>query len=43
MDIWTKGEVGAVNQFKPYSKIFLLTVPRQFFLCGSFLYVLCLS
>ena len=36
--IWTKGEVGApLNRFKPSSKIFLLTVPRRCFFCGSFL------
>ena len=36
--IWTKGEVGApLNQFKPSSKIFLLTVPRLCFFCGSFM------
>ena len=35
--IWTKGEVGAPwNRFKPSSKIFLLTVPRLYFFCGSF-------
>ena len=36
--IWTKGEVGApLNRFKPSSKIFLLTVPRRRFFCGSFM------
>ena len=36
--IWTKGEVGAsLNRFKPSSKIFLLTVPRRCFFCGSFM------
>ena len=36
--IWTKGEVGALfNRFKPFSKIFLLTVPRLCFFCGSFM------
>ena len=45
--IWTKGEVGAPwNRFKPPppppSKIFLLTVPRRHFFCGSFtLFVSC--
>ena len=35
--IWTKGEVGAPwNRFKPSSKIFLLTIPRRYFFCGSF-------
>ena len=35
--IWTKGEVGVpLNRFKPSSKIFLLTVPRRCFFCGSF-------
>ena len=35
--IITKGEVGAPwNRFKPSSKIFLLTVSRQYFFCGSF-------
>ena len=35
--IWTKGEAGApLNRFKPSSKIFLLTVPRWCFFCGSF-------
>ena len=33
-----KGEVGALlNWFKPSSKIFLLTVPRGCFFCGSFM------
>ena len=32
------GEVGAqLNRFKPSSKIFLLTVPRRCFFCGSFM------
>ena len=36
--IWTKGEVGApLNRFKPSSKIFLLTVQRRCFFCGSFM------
>ena len=36
--IWTKGEVGApLNRFKPSSRIFLLTVPRLCFFCGSFI------
>ena len=37
--IWFK------ERFKPSSKIFLLTVPRRHFFCGSFvdLYVLCIS
>ena len=40
--IWTKDEVGSpLNGFKPSSKIFLLTVPRWCFFCGSFM--LCLS
>ena len=30
-----KGEVGAMK-FKPFSKIFLMTVPRRYFFCGSF-------
>ena len=30
------GEVGAMNWFQPYSKIFLLTVPMHYFFCGSF-------
>ena len=35
--IWTKGEVGASwNRFKPFSKIFLLTVPMRYYFCGSF-------
>ena len=35
--IWTKGKVGVLwNRSKPSSKIFLLTVPRQYFFCGSF-------
>ena len=35
--IWIKGEVGATwNRFKPSSKIFLPTVPRRYFFCGSF-------
>ena len=34
--IWTKGEVGVPwNRCKPCSKIFLLTVPRRYFFCGS--------
>ena len=36
---WTKGEVGAPwNWFKSSSKIFLLTVPRRCFVCGSFMF-----
>ena len=36
--IWTKGEVDApLNRFKPSSKIFLLTIPRRCFFCGSFM------
>ena len=36
--IWTKCEVGALwKRFKPSSKIFLLTVPRRCFFCGSFM------
>ena len=36
--IWTKCEVGVpLNRFKPSSKIFLLTVPRRYFFCGSFM------
>ena len=33
------------NWFKPSSKIFLLTVPRRYFFCGSFMFfsVLCFS
>ena len=35
--IWTKGEVAVRwNRFKPSSKILLLTVPRRYFFCGSF-------
>ena len=35
--IWTKCEVGAPwNWFQPSSKIFLLTVLRRCFFCGSF-------
>ena len=35
--ILTKGEVGApLIRFKPSSKIFILTVPRRCFFCGSF-------
>ena len=42
--IWTKGEVGAPwNRFKPSRKIFLLTVPRRCFLCGSRYFCLVLS
>ena len=29
------------NQFKPSSKIFLITVPRRYFFCGSFLFFVC--
>ena len=33
-----KTKIGApVNQFKPSSKIFLLTVPRGCFFCGTFM------
>ena len=33
-----KGKVGApLIRFKPSSKIFLLTVPRRCFFCGSFM------
>ena len=36
--IWTKGEVGAPwHRFKPSCKIYLLTVPRRCFICGSFM------
>ena len=36
--IRTKGEVGApFNRVKPSSKIFLLTVPRRCYFCGSFM------
>ena len=36
------GEVGApLNRFKSSSKIFLLTVPRRCFFCGSFI-IFCL-
>ena len=36
--IHTKGEIGApLNRLKPSSKIFLLTVPRRCFFCGSFM------
>ena len=39
--IWTKGEAGArLNRFKPSSKVFLLTVPRRCFFCGSFMFFL---
>ena len=42
IQIWTKGEVSASwIGFKPTSKIFLLTVRRRCFFCGSFM--LCLS
>ena len=42
--IWTRGEVDALlNRFKPSSKIFLLTVLRRCFFCGSFmLFLSCL-
>ena len=33
---WSTSEL-RVNRFKPYSKIFFLTVPRQCFFCGSFM------
>ena len=29
------------NWFKPSSKIFLLTVPRRYFFCGSFVFFVC--
>ena len=36
--IWTKGEVGVLwKRLKPFSQIFLLTVLRQCFFCGSFM------
>ena len=35
--IWTKGEVGGLELVKPSSKIFLLTVPRRYIFCGSFM------
>ena len=36
--IWAKGETCApLNRFKPSSKLFLLTVPRRCFFCGSFM------
>ena len=31
--------MGAINQFVPSSKKNLLTVPRRYFFCGSFMYV----
>ena len=34
--ISTKGEVGAVKPIKAPTKILLLTVPRRYFFCGSF-------
>ena len=36
IEIRNKGEVGAVNMFKP-SSIFSLTIPRQCFFCESFM------
>ena len=39
--IWTKGDIGApLNRLKSSSKIFLLTVPRGCFFCGSFMFFL---
>ena len=39
LHIWTQGEVGAPwNRFKLSRKIFLLTVPRRYFFCGSFVW-----
>ena len=38
--ILIKGEVGAVK--KPSSKNILLTIPRQYFFCGSFMFFFCL-
>ena len=36
--IWTKGDVvGPLNRLKSSSKIFLPTVPRRCFFCGSFM------
>ena len=35
------GGLAPWNRFKPYSKIFLLTVPWRYFFCGSFVF-LCL-
>ena len=29
------------NKFKPSSKLFILTVPRRYFFCGPFMFVLC--
>ena len=41
---WTKGDVGAPWNCPPSSKIFLLTVPRQYFLwIICVIYVLCLA
>ena len=38
MVIGTNGEVSApLNRFKTSSKIFLLTIPRRCFFCGSFM------
>ena len=37
-----KGEIGAGNWFKPPLKV-LLTVPRRYFFCGSFLMFAMLS
>ena len=41
--IFTKGEVGALfNRFKPFSKIFLLTILRRCFFSGSYICYFCL-
>ena len=42
--IRTKGEVGApCIRFKPSSKIYLLTIPRRYFFCRSFVLFICVS
>ena len=45
---WSTSEswmmLATINWLKPFSKIFLLTVPRQYFFCGSFVFLLsCVS
>ena len=34
-----RARLAPLNRFKPSSKVFLLTVPRRWFFCGSFLLV----
>ena len=40
VNIRIKGKVCAMKLVKPSSQIFLLTVPRRYFFCGSFMFYL---